>query len=92
MIVISSGTTAQIGLATSFVRIVDHTQLDTHQVGYLWTSDQLVEEAATHTTHKQNKGRTPHALSGIRARDPNNQAAADLYLRPHGQGDRQGVY
>jgi hypothetical protein len=35
MIVISSGATAQVGLATSFVRILDHTQLDTHQVGYL---------------------------------------------------------
>jgi hypothetical protein len=39
------------------------------------------------TQHKTNT-RDNHALCGIRTRDPSNQAAADLHLRPHGQQDR----
>ena len=40
-------------------------------------SDQLVTGAATYTTYI-------HALSGIRTRDPSNQAVEDIRLRPHG--------
>jgi hypothetical protein len=33
-----------------------------------------------------------HVLSSIRTRDPSNQAAADLRLRPRGQWDRFNEY
>jgi hypothetical protein len=59
----------------------------THQVGLLWTSDKLVAEAATYTTHNKHKKANIHAISVIRTRDPSNQAAADLRLRPHGHRD-----
>ena len=62
--------------------LVEVSGLPTLPVGLLWTSDKLVAEAATYTTHnKQN-------LSGIRTRDPNNRPAAGLHLRPHGHRDR----
>jgi hypothetical protein len=54
-----------------------------HPVGFLWSSDQLVAEAATYTT-QQTQETNFRALSGIRNRDPNNQAAEDLRLRTHG--------
>jgi len=38
---------------------------------------------------QQIQGANTHALSGIRTPDVNNQAAADLRLRPHGHRDRQ---
>jgi hypothetical protein len=44
-------------------------------------NDQLVAEAATYTQTKEINIR---ALSRIRTRDPNNQAAEDLRLRPYG--------
>jgi hypothetical protein len=33
-----------------------------------------------------------YALSGIRTRNPSNQAAADLRLGPHGHRDVHGLY
>jgi hypothetical protein len=38
---------------------IDHAQLDkhTHPIALLWTSDKLVAEAATYTTHNQHKTR-----------------------------------
>jgi len=33
-----------------------------------------------------------HALSGIRTRDPSNQAPADLLLGSHGHRDGHGLY
>jgi hypothetical protein len=51
-----------------------HTHKQTNPVGLLWTSDQLVEEAAAYTTNTRDELPT---LSGIRTRDPSNQAAAD---------------
>ena len=47
--------------AASLLSFIDHTQVDTHTfgVGFLWTSDQPVADAATYTTHKKHKGRTP---------------------------------
>jgi hypothetical protein len=61
-----------------------------HTVGLLWTSDQPVTEASTYTGQhniytQQTKIHTP---SGIRTRDPSNQAAAGLLLRPSGHWDR----
>ena len=38
---------------------------------------------------QQRKETNIHALSGFRTRDPSNQAAADLRLRPHGHWDRR---
>jgi hypothetical protein len=62
---------------------LDHIQL-THTVGLLWTSDQPVAEASTYTVQHniETQETNIHALSGIRTRDPSNQAAADLRLRP----------
>ena len=48
----------------------------------LWTSDRPVPEAATYTTHTKHKRRIS-VFSGIRTRDPNNLAAADLHVRPN---------
>jgi len=57
----------------------------TQPVGLLWTSDQLVAEAAICTTQSQETNF--HALSGILTGDPSNQAASDLRLRKHGHQD-----
>jgi hypothetical protein len=51
------------------VMFLHHTQLDTHPVVLLWTSDQLVAEAAIYTTHNK-KEKNIHALSGIRTCKP----------------------
>jgi hypothetical protein len=61
-----------------------------HTVGLLWTSDQPVAETSTYTgQHNTETQETNiHALSGIRTRDPSNQAAADLRLRPRGYRGR----
>jgi hypothetical protein len=68
---------------------LDHIQL-THTVGLLWTSDQPVAEASTYTGQHniETQETNIHALSGIRTRDPSNQAAADLRLRPRGYRGR----
>jgi hypothetical protein len=70
-----------------------------HAVGLLWTSDQPVSETSTCTgQHNIETQQTNiHALTGIRTRDPSNQAAADLRLRPRGHRRRHvlghpGVY
>jgi hypothetical protein len=54
---------------------LDRIQL-THTVGLLWTSDQPVAEASTYTEQHniETKEKNIHALSGIRTRDPRNQA------------------
>ena len=64
---------------------LDHTQLDihTHPVGLLWTSDQLVAQAATFTT-QQTQGTDIHASGGFRTDYPKNPAAKDLRIKPHG--------
>jgi hypothetical protein len=53
-----------------------------HTVGLLWTSDQTVAETSTYT------GQHNRQTCGIRTRDPSNQAAEDLRLRPRGHWDR----
>jgi hypothetical protein len=54
-------------------------------------SDQPVAEASTYTGQDniQTQETNIHALSRIRIRDPSNQEAADLRLRPRGQWDRR---
>jgi hypothetical protein len=61
-----------------------------HTVGLLWTSDQPVSEASTYKAQHniETQETNIHALSGIRTRDPSNQAAADLRLRPGGYRGR----
>jgi hypothetical protein len=61
-----------------------------HTVGLLWTSDQPVSETSTCTgQHNMETQETNiHALSWIRTRDPSNQAAANLRLRPRGYRGR----
>jgi len=44
-----------VAKVASLLRIKDHTQLDTQSFGFLWTSDQLVAEATTNTTHNKHK-------------------------------------
>jgi len=48
----------------------------------LWMSDQLVAQAATYTTHNRQKGRKSMLSAGFERRDPSNQPATDLGLRP----------
>jgi hypothetical protein len=62
-------------------------------VGLLWTSDQPASETSTYTgQHNMETQETNiHALSRIRTRDPSNQAAADLRLRPRCYRGRQLV-
>jgi hypothetical protein len=62
-------------------------------VGLLWTSDQPVAKASTYTGqhNRETEETNIHTLSGIRTRDPSNQAAADLRLRPRGHRNRQTV-
>jgi hypothetical protein len=60
----------------------------THMVGHLWTSDQVVAEAANFTTHNKHKRTNIHILSGILTRIPKNQTAANLRHSPHGHRHR----
>ena len=57
-----------------------HTRTYTHPIGFLWTSDQHVAEAASCRTHNKQKR---NALCGTRTGHPSNRPAADLQLRPH---------
>ena len=45
------------------IRHTQHTHT-AHSVGLLWTSDHLVAEAATNTTHNNHKGRTSTPSAG----------------------------
>jgi len=49
------------------LRFLDHTQLDTHinTVGLLLTSDRLVPEAATYTTHNRHRRQTSMSSAGF---------------------------
>jgi hypothetical protein len=65
-----------------------------HTVGLLWTSHQPVAETSTCTGQHniETQETNIHAISGIRTRDPSNQAAADLRLRPRGYRGRLPVH
>ena len=62
-----------------------HTHTQAHPVELLCTSDQLVAQSATHTTHYKHKRRTSMPLGGVRTREPSNRA--DSILGPR---DRLG--
>jgi len=64
----------------------------TQPVGLLRTSDQLVAQAATCTTHNKHNRRTSHAIIVIRTHDPSNKAAADLRVRPPSGQDLPNVF
>jgi hypothetical protein len=83
---------SQLEHSASF-RVSVITRIFSHTVGLLWTSDQPVAEACTYTgKHNIYTQETNiHAQSGIRTRDPSNQAAADLCLRMRGHWDRQPI-
>jgi len=75
------------GIGRLIVEILDHTH--THTAG----KTPLNECSARHRsrylhTTQQTQVTNIHTLSGIRIRDPRNQAAADLRLRPHSHRDR----
>jgi hypothetical protein len=56
-----------------------------HLLGLLWTSDQPVAKASTYTGQHNIYTKTNiHASSGIRTRDPSNQAAKIYTERPQG--------
>jgi hypothetical protein len=71
-----------------FSGYLDHTYR--HTVGLLWTSDELVSETSTYTGQHniETQETNIHTFSGIRTRDPSNQAAAGLRLRSLGHWDR----
>lgn len=71
--------------ATSLLRFLDRTQLDTHThpVGLSRTTDQLIAETVTYATTTK-KETNINATIGIQTRDSSNQAAEDLCLRPPG--------
>jgi len=58
-----------------------HAVRQAHMVGLLWTS---VAETATYTAYNIHKRQTPSVLSGIKTREPSNQNAENLRLKPHG--------
>jgi hypothetical protein len=64
-----------------------HTTRHTQAVGVLSTSDQLVAEAATYTTHYKRKRRTSIPSAGFEHR-----AASNLRLRPHSHRDKYILY
>jgi hypothetical protein len=64
-----------------------HTHTHTHTLGLLRTSDHLVAKAATYITHNKHNGQHP-TLSGIRTRDPSNQAISGPRFRPRDHRDR----
>ena len=82
--------------AASLLRVLNDTHAHTgarahahtYPVGLLWTSDQLVAEAAYLHNTQQTQQTNIHALGEIRNRDTRNLAASYLRLRPHGNRDR----
>jgi hypothetical protein len=68
---------------------MDQTQLDTHAHGKTPLDDRSARrrDHCLHST-QQTPGTNIHALSGIRTRNPSNQAATDSSLRPQEHRDR----
>jgi hypothetical protein len=77
-----NGATTQTGPSPPILRLLDHTQLDTHThpVELLWLSDELVAVSATYTTqHSQETD--IYVSGGIWTRNPSKRAAAVPRLR-----------
>ena len=79
---------AQIGPGRLIFEVSRSHTIKTRLVELPWTSDQHVAEAATYTTHSKHKRRTSMPSAGFEPRDPSNQTASKLHLRPHGHRDR----
>jgi hypothetical protein len=73
---VSDSDLGRLVVEVSRLQIIRRTHART--VGLLCTSDQLAAEAATYPTHNKKKQTNFHALSGVRTRDPPNQATLDL--------------
>ena len=74
-----------------------HTQLYIHTHTYTAGRTPLNEWQAGHKDHylqhtQQTRETNTHALSGVRNRNPSNQAAAGVLLRPYGHRDRRRTY
>ena len=92
------------GLDYSLLRLLDQTQLDhtrthTHTHTHTHTPGRtpLNEWSARITDHSlRNTQQTPetniHVVKGIRTRDPNNQATADVRLIQHGHRYRLAAF
>ena len=81
-----------LGQSNLILRFLDHTQTETNKQTNIHTHTQTNtytpgksgrRRRYLHNT-QQTQRRNIHFLSGIRTRDPSNQAAADLLLRRHG--------
>jgi len=60
-----------------------HTFIHTHPVGPLCTSDQLVAEAATYTTHNKHKRQKSMPSARFESAIPSIKLAADLRVGAH---------
>jgi hypothetical protein len=67
--------------AASLIRFLN----DSHPVGFLSKSNQLVAEAVAEGNAQQTQQTNIHALSRILNHAASNQAAANLRLKPHSQ-------
>jgi hypothetical protein len=70
--------TAQLGrliveVTSSHAITHTHTHTHTHKVGLLWTSDQVVADAATYTTHNKHKRQTSMTSVGFKPAIPANK-------------------
>jgi hypothetical protein len=74
--------------SSSLLRFLNHKQLDSQKdsTGRVISPSQRPLPAQDNT--RQTQETHIHAPRGIRTRDPSNQAAADLCLRPRGHWDR----
>jgi len=72
--------------ATSFTWFLNHTNDAPQSAGLLWTSDQLVAETSTWQHTQQSQKTKVHAPGAIRTHNLRRRTAADLLLRPRGNG------
>jgi len=75
------------------LRFLYHTQSDKHTHTHTHTqqdtSETMISSSQTPLPTQQTQQMNINALSGIRNRDPTNQASTVLHLRPYGHRDRQ---
>jgi hypothetical protein len=74
-------------VAVFFLRFLDHTQLDTDTLSRTPTkrvTSSLHRPYIHNTLHTRNTKENVRALIGVQSRDPRNETAADVHLRPHG--------
>jgi len=77
---------AQSGLGRLIVEVAR-----LHTTRHTWqdTSETMISSSQRPLLTQQTQQMNISALSGIRTRDPTNQAATVLHLRPHGHRNRQ---